>query len=217
MCISVWDSGDREVKKSEMESQPRRGRGKGCPRWSEMNPSTSCGAEHYDEGLRTHEVCISGKTALERRLTREILSDVCSTNQGSCHIFSWHVFQGTDELWFVHWWFNLAVAHALRSSVQSWLAALRNQPAGLGRNAVKKRDRPSPQSLFPQDGSVSQNKTLVSLGVAYQLLWGSISHNLLSLLKNDIIMVSRAEKALARQCCHINSEQLLGVITTFPC
>lgn len=39
MDISVWDSGDREVKKSEMESQPQRGRGKGCPRWSDMNKS----------------------------------------------------------------------------------------------------------------------------------------------------------------------------------
>lgn len=44
MGISVWDSGDREIRKSKMESEPQRRRRKSCPRWSGMRPSTSCGA-----------------------------------------------------------------------------------------------------------------------------------------------------------------------------
>ena len=120
MGISVWDSGDRKLRKSKTESQPQRGRRKGSPRWSGTNPSTSCGAECHDKGLCTHEVCISGKTALERRLPREILPDVCSKNQDSCHMLSADMYlkvQMNSGLFAGHW--NLLPVQAFGSPVQS--------------------------------------------------------------------------------------------------
>lgn len=41
---------------------------------------------------KAQEMCISGNTALETRLPREILPDVCSDDQGNCHVLSVDVY-----------------------------------------------------------------------------------------------------------------------------